>query len=130
MTTIYLGFNDVINKSGNLRTFEDKRFYVGLEFNEEFLRLVRQSPDCYRFKVLGVGKSDALKNEKEWFEKKIEGYDILFTKKMFKDGSIPICMCRGNTLYGDFIMVNTWDDVRSVLDFYKEYDVKTLKKRG
>lgn len=28
----------------------------------------------------------------------------------------------------DFMMVNTWDEIDSILDFYKEYNCKTLEK--
>ena len=134
----------------------DDKYYDFLTFKQGFEQFFNKNNEKYTFIVLINGVKEAVNKKEQWIESHLSdtvkclniGNDEFDRGSIDMKDSIYICHdidCLKNNaliniLYNDFdsydgqysnincMVVNTWNEINEILDFYKEYDFKTLDK--
>ena len=147
-----------ISEKEKLQMFESEEFYNGLEFKTGVLDVLNKYSQSYNIIILSVGTEENLKRKQAWLKNNLPydfefiGINGKSKKKSHinMDNAIQIddnfdCLKTNATLkilYKSFhnfpwqeptsneelMVVNTWEEIDSILDFYKKYNCKTLEK--
>ncbi len=146
-----------ISESEKTKMFENDDFYNGLEFKYGVLDVLNKYNKFYNIIILSIGTEENLRKKQEWLKKFLPDYQFIGidgqTRKknnINMENAIQIddnfsCLKTNadlKILYKSFhnfpwqeptsdeelMMVNTWEEIDSILDFYKKYNCKTLEK--
>lgn len=147
-----------ISEQEKLEMFESDEFYNGLEFKPQVLEVLNKYKDSYNFIIVSKGTPNNLVKKQNWiishlpYNLKFIGLSGQTFKKDEIDMSDGIqiddnfsCLKTNaelKILYKSFnqfpwqqpdtddeyIAVNTWEEIDSILDFYGKYNCKTLEK--
>lgn len=141
-----------------LSMFESDEFYSGLEFKPGVLDVLKKYADTYKIVIVSKGTPLNLEKKEKWIKQNIPfGFPFIglsgqsFRKKVDMRGAIQIddtfkCLETNASLkilYKNFnnfpwqqpecdeeyFVANTWEEIDSILDFYKQYNYKTLEKK-
>ena len=146
-----------ISDNEKAEIFESDAFYEGLEFKPGVLDVLNKYSSIYDFIIVSGGTEVNLKKIEKWIKVNL-GDNIKFLglrsfnkKKINMENAIQVddifnCL-KTNAMvkilyksYNDYpwqqpntsneyLAVNSWNEIDSILNFYHEYDCKTLKKR-
>lgn len=147
-----------ISEKEKLDIFESDEFYSGLEFKPQVLEVLNKYKDLYKIVIVSKGTNDNLVKKEQWimshlpYKVKFIGLSgQTFSKKTIDmSNGIQIddnfgCLKTNAALKilyksfnqfpwqepdsnDEYIAVNTWDEIDSILDFYGKYNCKTLEK--
>ena len=147
-----------ISEKEKLDIFESDEFYNGLEFKPKVLEVLNKYKDLYNFVIVSKGTNDNLVKKEQWivnhlpYKVKFIGLSGQTFNKDEIDMSNGIqiddnfgCLKTNATLKilyksfnqfpwqepdsdDEYIAVNTWEEIDSILDFYGKYNCKTLEK--
>lgn len=141
-----------------LSMFESDEFYSGLEFKPGVLDVLKKYADIYKIIIVSKGTPLNLEKKEKWIRQNIPfEFPFIglsgqsFRKKVDMEGAIQIddtfkCLETNASLkilYKNFnnfpwqqpecdeeyFTTNTWEEIDSILDFYKQYNYKTLEKK-
>lgn len=147
-----------ISEKEKLDMFESDEFYNGLEFKPQVLEVLNKYKDSYNFIIVSKGTPNNLVKKQNWiishlpYNLKFIGLSGQTFKKDEIDMSDGIqiddnfsCLKTNAALKilyksfnqfpwqqpdtdDEYIAVNTWEEIDSILDFYGKYNCKTLEK--
>ena len=147
-----------ISEQEKLEMFESDEFYNGLEFKPQVLEVLNKYKDSYNFIIVSKGTPNNLVKKQNWiishlpYNLKFIGLSGQTFKKDKIDMSDGIqiddnfsCLKTNAALKilyksfnqfpwqqpdtdDEYIAVNTWEEIDSILDFYGKYNCKTLEK--
>lgn len=147
-----------ISEQEKLEMFESDEFYNGLEFKPQVLEVLNKYKDSYNFIIVSKGTPNNLLKKQNWiiahlpYSLKFIGLSGQTFKKDEIDMSDGIqiddnfsCLKTNAALKilyksfnqfpwqqpdsdDEYIAVNTWEEIDSILDFYGKYNCKTLEK--
>lgn len=147
-----------ISEQEKLEMFESDEFYNGLEFKPQVLEVLNKYKDSYNFIIVSKGTPNNLVKKQNWiishlpYNLKFIGLSGQTFKKDEIDMSDGIqiddnfsCLKTNAALKilyksfnqfpwqqpdtdDEYIAVNTWEEIDSILDFYGKYNCKTLEK--
>lgn len=147
-----------ISEQEKLEMFESDEFYSGLEFKPQVLEVLNKYKDSYNFIIVSKGTPNNLVKKQNWiishlpYNLKFIGLSGQTFKKDEIDMSDGIqiddnfsCLKTNAALKilyksfnqfpwqqpdtdDEYIAVNTWEEIDSILDFYGKYNCKTLEK--
>lgn len=147
-----------ISEQEKLDMFESDEFYNGLEFKPQVLEVLNKYKDSYNFIIVSKGTPNNLVKKQNWiishlpYNLKFIGLSGQTFKKDEIDMSDGIqiddnfsCLKTNAALKilyksfnqfpwqqpdtdDEYIAVNTWEEIDSILDFYGKYNCKTLEK--
>ena len=147
-----------ISEQEKLEIFESDEFYNGLEFKPQVLEVLNKYKDSYNFIIVSKGTPNNLVKKQNWiishlpYSLKFIGLSGQTFKKDEIDMSDGIqiddnfsCLKTNAALKilyksfnqfpwqqpdsdDEYIAVNTWEEIDSILDFYGKYNCKTLEK--
>lgn len=149
-------FNSIGDKE-KVEIFESDAFYNGLEFKPGVLDVLNKYNAIYDFVIVSGGTKKNLEKIEAWIRAhlgegiKFLGLENFNKKKINMENAIQVddmfnCL-KTNAMvkilyksYNDYpwqqpntsneyLAVNSWNEIDSILSFYHEYDCKTLKKR-
>lgn len=148
-----------ITNDEKMSLFESDEFFENLKLKDGVLNVIDKHRNNFNFIVTTIGSEKNLSKKREWLKKQIPfELDFVgivndrLSKKMIcmkKGVQVDDCMFSLDTnakvkiLYKsnnnfpwqkgyinkDVIVVNNWSEIDEILDFLKDYDYKTLKKR-
>lgn len=146
-----------ISESEKLEIFESDEFWEELEFKPGVLEVINKYQNIYDFVIVSKGTKINIDKKKLFINKYIPNVNLIpilgqsFDKSIVDmKNSIQIddnCECletnaeikilyksfndfpwqQSNTINNNMI-VNSWDDIDSILSFYSNYDCKTLEQ--
>lgn len=143
-------FFDLISKEERIKIYESDDFYDELEFKPGVLDVLKKYFKFYKIIITSKGSFLSLSKKKKWIEENLP-FDFEFiclnNKKNIDINSIQIegeenglkdkaslkilykedSELNNKSNY-DFIVVNNWETIDEILDFYKNYNCKTLEK--
>lgn len=137
--------------------FESDEFYNQLEFKPGVLEFLDKYNKYFNIIIISKGTKNNLIKKKKWLNKNLPGYKFIGIEgQSFNKGKINMkhsiqiddnfdCLKTNaelKILYKSFnnypwqepnenyeyIAVNTWNEIDSILEFYKNYNCKTLEK--
>ena len=146
-----------ISLSEKNKMFESDEFYNNLEFKPGVVDVLKKYADSYNFVIFSKGTQDNLKKKKQWLENNLP-YNFEFigitADNETKFNLIDSIQISDNSNYlntnatlkilyksfnnfpwqnsdtiNEYMVVNSWNDIDSILNFYREYDCKTLERR-
>lgn len=148
-----------ITNDEKMSLFESDEFFENLKLKDGVLNVINKHRNNFNFIVTTIGSEKNLSKKREWLKEQIPfELDFVgivndrLSKKMIcmkKGVQVDDCMFSLDTnakvkiLYKsnnnfpwqkgyinkDIIVVNNWSEIDEILDFLKDYDYKTLKKR-
>lgn len=148
-----------ITNDEKMSLFESDEFFENLKLKDGVLNVIDKHRNNFNFIVTTIGSEKNLSKKREWLKEQIPfELDFVgivndrLSKKMIcmkKGIQVDDCMFSLDTnakvkiLYKsnnnfpwqkgyinkDVIVVNNWSEIDEILDFLKDYDYKTLKKR-
>ena len=148
-----------ITNDEKMSLFESDEFFENLKLKDGVLNVIDKHRNNFNFIVTTIGSEKNLSKKREWLKEQIPfELDFVgivndrLSKKMIcmkKGIQVDDCMfsldtnARVKILYKsnnnfpwqkgyinkDVIVVNNWSEIDEILDFLKDYDYKTLKKR-
>ena len=148
-----------ITNDKKMSLFESDEFFENLKLKDGVLNVIDKHRNNFNFIVTTIGSEKNLSKKREWLKEQIPfELDFVgivndrLSKKMIcmkKGIQVDDCMFSLDTnakvkiLYKsnnnfpwqkgyinkDVIVVNNWSEIDEILDFLKDYDYKTLKKR-
>lgn len=147
-----------ISEKEKIEIFESDEFYNLLEFKPQVLDVLNKYKDSYNIIIVSKGTENNLIKKEEWLHKNLpyEIQFIGLTGQSFAKDSVDMsdgiqiddnfnCL-KTNALLkilyksfnqfpwqkansnDEYIAVNTWEEIDSILNFYKNYNIKTLEK--
>lgn len=147
-----------ISEKEKLDIFESDEFYNGLKFKPNVLEVLDKYKDSYKFIIISKGTENNLAKKQQWIIKnfpytckfiglsgqtfnkdEIDMSDAIQIDDNFSclrtNAAIKILYKSFNQFpwqqansEDEYIAVNTWEEIDSILDFYGKYNCKTLEK--
>lgn len=147
-----------ISEKEKLDMFESDEFYTNLEFKPMVLEVLNKYKDVYNIIIVSKGTKNNLIKKEQWLKDNLpyqlkfiglsgqsfnkseidmsngiqidDNFNCLKTnaglKILYKSfNQFPWQRPNSNE---EYIAVNTWEEIDSILDFYRNYNCKTLEK--
>ena len=149
-----------INILEKVQLFESDEFFTELELKEGFIDFYNKYKDVLDIVVVSIGSEANLNKKSEWLRDNIsndikfqgitstdegkssinmqDGLQIDDCTSSLKTNALIKVLYKSGNNYDwqqdftntDIIVVNSWDEISEIIDFYLEYDYKTLVRLG
>ena len=143
-----------------VQLFESDEFFTELELKEGFIDFYNKYKDVLDIVVVSIGSKANLNKKSEWLRANIsndikfqgitstdegkssinmqDGLQIDDCTSSLKTNALIKVLYKSGNNYDwqqdftntDIIVVNSWDEISEIIDFYLEYDYKTLVRLG